>query len=321
MRLRVLFWIGSLSLFPGVGHALSCSVSGVQPVNFGNVSPLSAAGATTSMTFSYTCSKALTDVLSAVTLCFNLGASSNGQINPRNMSFSGPPPGTLSYQLYQNSGYTQIWGSQNQAGTAPVMAQVNLLDLVPVTGSLTVYARLTTPQTSAAPGNYVDRFTSATASVTINTGILLPPTTCGSGVGPSFPFTVTANVTKQCSINFVNNINMGSVTMNQSSIAANNTLGVACSNSTPYSIGLSPSNGSTTGSGAMKGRSTNTDTVPYQLRSTSGQSGVPWGSISANSVQGTGSGSVTAYTVYATVPNANYAPDNYADTVTINVTY
>lgn len=323
MRLRALFFFAVLSLFPGVSHALSCSISGVQPINFGNVNPLSSTGAETSMTFSYSCSKVLTDVLSAITLCFNIGASSNGQTNPHGMSFAGPPASTLNYQLYQNQAHTVIWGNQNQAGTPPPMAQIALLNLTPVTGSLTVYAKLTTPQITAAPGSYLDVFNSATASVTTNTGLALPPADCGNGTGPSFPFNVTAVVTKQCNISFVNNISIGPVTMNQSNIGSSNTLGVACSNNTPYSIGLSPSNGSTTGSGQMKtsGSGSNTDLVLYQLRSTSGQSGTPWGSITANSVNGTGTGSTTAYTVYATVPNANYAPDNYADTVTINVTY
>lgn len=43
------------------------------------------------------------------------------------------------------------------------MVKLNLLNLTPVTGTLTVYAKLNTPQTTAVPGNYQDSYTAATA--------------------------------------------------------------------------------------------------------------------------------------------------------------
>ncbi|ADO48530.1 Csu type fimbrial protein [[Enterobacter] lignolyticus] len=321
--MRVREWLlAVLLLCPGPGHAVTCSVSNVQTINFGAVNPLSATGASTSMTFSYSCAKQVGDVLAGVNLCFNIGASAvSGQVTTRSMSFAGPPASTLNYQLYQDSGYSTVWGSQNQAGTSPPMVQLTLLDLVPVTGSLTVYGQITTPQTAAAPGNYQDSYTAATANVTVNIGLLAPPTTCGSTVATTFPFTVSAAVTKQCNISYANNVNFGAVNSTQTNLTTSNTLGVACSNNTPYTIGLQPSNGSTAGSGVMKGTGSNTDQVPYQLSSTTGPSGTPWGNTSQNNIAGTGSGSTKPYTVYATVPGANYTPDSYADTVTVSVTY
>lgn len=322
MRLGHLFLLTGLTLSPGICVALSCSVSNVQPVNFGTVNPLSATGATGAMTFSYTCTRAITDILAGVTLCFNLGPSAvSGQISSRQMSFAGPPASTLNYQLYQDPGYTTVWGSQYQAGTTPPMVQITFLDFLPVTGSKTVYARLPGSQITAAPGGYQDNYSAATASVTLNTGLLLPPTTCGTTEGPGFPFTVLATVAKQCNISFTNDINLGTVNATQTNISANNTIGVTCTNSTPYTIGLVPSNGNTAGSGMMKTSNTNTDQVPYQLRSGPGMSGSPWGNTPLNSVAGTGAGSTTSWTVYVTAPGANYTPDSYADTVTVNVTY
>ncbi|ALR76770.1 spore coat U domain-containing protein [[Enterobacter] lignolyticus] len=321
--MRVREWLlAVLLLCAGPGNAVTCSVSNVQTINFGAVNPLSATGASTSMTFSYSCAKQVGDVLAGVNLCFNIGASAvSGQVTTRSMSFAGPPASTLNYQLYQDSGYSTVWGSQNQAGTSPPMVQLTLLDLVPVTGSLTVYGQITTPQTAAAPGNYQDSYTAATANVTVNIGLLAPPTTCGSTVATTFPFTVSAAVTKQCNISYANNVNFGAVNSTQTNLTTSNTLGVACSNNTPYTIGLQPSNGSTAGSGVMKGTGSNTDQVPYQLSSTTGPSGTPWGNTSQNNIAGTGSGSTKPYTVYATVPGANYTPDSYADTVTVSVTY
>ena len=66
--------------------------------------------------------------------------------------------------------------------------------------------------------------------------------------------------------------------------------------------------------------------MPYQLRSAPGQGGAIWGSTATatgegNGVAGTGNGSPQSVTVYATVPGANYAPGDYADTVTVEVNY
>lgn len=98
------------------------------------------------------------------------------------------------------------------------------------------------------------------------------------------------------------------------------------SDQTPYYIGLAPSNSASTGAGAMHGTGGNTDTVPYQLSSTAGPSGTVWGNTATtttvgNGVSGTGTGANQSISVYATVPSANYTPDSYTDTVTVNVNY
>jgi Uncharacterized secreted protein len=325
MRLLRLILLAGLLLCPLAGKAVVCSVSGVQNISFGNVNPLSATDSTTSMTFSYSCTKEVLDVLAGVTLCFNIGASAvSGQVNPRRMSFAGPPANTLNYQLYLDSARTVVWGSQYQAGTSYPVLPLTLLNLTPVTGTLTVYAKIPASQLTASPGNYQDTYTTATANITSNIGLLAPPSTCGTTVGPTFPFTVSATVTKFCNITTASNITLGNVASTQTNIAAFNTLSVACTSSTPYSIGLTPSNNSSTGSGVMKtntGNTNNTDQVPYQLRSASGTNGAPWGNTAQNSITATGRGQTDSYSVYATVPSANYTPDSYADTVTINVTY
>ena len=268
MRLRHLLLIAAVLFCPAISHAVTCSVSNVQPINLGSVNPLSATGATSSMTFSYTCTKELGDALAGINLCFNIGASAvSGQVTPRNMSLSGTPARTLAYQLYQDSGRTKVWGSQYQSGTTFPMVQLNLLNLTPVTGSLTVSAQIVTPQTAAVPGNYQDSYTTATALVTLNPGLLFPPTTCGDTVAARLPFTVSATVSKQCNITSATDISFAPARATGRNLTASNTVGVACSNNTPYTIGLQPSNGNTAGSGVMAGTGSNTDKVPYQLSS------------------------------------------------------
>jgi spore coat protein U-like protein len=324
MRCRNLLLLAGLGLCPTMSYALACSVTNVQSINFGTVNPLSTSSSSTSMTFGYSCTRGVLDgLLTAVTLCFNIGASSNsGQVTTRTMANTLTSSNTLSYQLYQGTSSGTVWGSQFVAGTTPAMVNLSSLVVgVPSTGSLTVAAVLPLPQISAIPGSFQDIYSSATAIVTSNTGLLVPPGSCGTTVATTFAFNVLATVAKQCTVTPNGNISMGAVNSTATNTTSSNTLSVACSNGTAYTVGLVPSNSSTTGSGVMVTSPSNGDQVPYQLSSTAGPNGTVWGSASTNQVAGTGNGSATSYTVYATVPSANYTPGNYADTVTVNVTY
>ncbi|WP_052281790.1 spore coat U domain-containing protein [Kluyvera genomosp. 1] len=325
MWLRVLILLIGVFCFPLKSHAVNCSITAVSNVAFSSVNPFSATDTQTSMTFNYSCSKVVGDVLGGYTLCFNLGAQGSNTIATRKMTTTGG--GTLNYQLYykDSSGNSLVWGNQTAGGGTFPTVDINLLNLTTVSGSLTVYGTIPAGQSTVAPGSYNDTYTGATAYVTINGALLLPPGTCSTSTLQTFPFSVTAVVNKQCNINAVNNINLGSVPSTQTNIMGNNYFTMACTNSTPYTIGLSPSNGSSTGSGVLKSQTpalNNADLVPYQLNSTAGINGAAWGNIaSTNTVQGTGTGLAVNQTVYAVAPSANYRPDTYADTVTINVTY
>lgn len=146
-------------------------------------------------------------------------------------------------------------------------------------------------------------------------------------------FQVLITILKVCTVTAgaSSNINLGSVSANAVNTTGNSTISVNCSTTTPYYIGLAPSaanGGNTTGAGAMSSvanSATNTDKVPYQLNQTSA-TGPVWGNTATstsvgNGVAGTGTGLAQTYTVYATVASANYTPDSYVDTVTVNVNY
>jgi spore coat protein U-like protein len=75
----------------------------------------------------------------------------------------------------------------------------------------------------------------------------------------------------------------------------------------------------------MSGTGSNTDKVPYQLYSNSGLSTV-WGNTATsttvgNGVTGIGTGLAVSIPVWANAPSANFTPDSYADTVTVNVNF
>jgi spore coat protein U-like protein len=147
-------------------------------------------------------------------------------------------------------------------------------------------------------------------------------------------FQVLMVIQKACAVTAgaTSNINLGTVATTAVNTTGSNTISVTCSKTTPYYIGLAPSaanGGTTTGSGSMSTADAlpgNTDTVPYQLTSTPGPSGTVWGNTATsttvgNGVAGTGTGTAQSLTVYATAPSANFTPDSYADTVTVNVNF
>lgn len=146
-------------------------------------------------------------------------------------------------------------------------------------------------------------------------------------------FQVLITIQKSCSVTAgsSSNINLGSVNASATNTTGNSTISVNCSKITPYFIGLAPSaanGGGTTGAGAMSSvanAALNTDKVPYQLNQISA-TGPVWGNTATtttvgNGVAGIGTGLAQTYTVYATAASANFTPDSYADTVTVNVKY
>ncbi|MEO8460551.1 MAG: spore coat protein U domain-containing protein [Dokdonella sp.] len=143
----------------------------------------------------------------------------------------------------------------------------------------------------------------------------------------SASFQVKMTITKACTVSAGSgsDISLGSFASNSGSHSGSNSINVTCSKTTPYFIGLAPSNASTTGAGVMSGTGSNTDQVPYQLYSNAGYSTV-WGNTATtttigNGVAGAGSGLAQTISVYATAPSANFTPDSYADTVTVTVNY
>lgn len=134
---------------------------------------------------------------------------------------------------------------------------------------------------------------------------------------------VQITITKTCTMTSGSPVSFGSVVANVVPAKATANLTVTCSKGTPFTIGLQPSNGNTSGAGSMSGTGANPDKVSYLLYTDATGSTV-WGSNSgtgSNILAGTGQGISQAVPVYAGVTNTNVMPDNYSDTVTVTFTY
>lgn len=142
-------------------------------------------------------------------------------------------------------------------------------------------------------------------------------------------FKVKITILKTCTVNAgaASDIDLGSVISSATNTSASNTIKVTCSKTTPYNIGLRPSNNDTAGAGVMAPTvaAASTDTVPYQLRSVSA-TGAIWGNTATasnvgNGVAGIGTGQPVSHTVFAVAPSANFTPTSYNDTVQVTINY
>ena len=334
-RLWWLAWLsGGLLLAPGPAHAQVTCTSYASNINFSPISGLATA-ATSNGTINWTCTNATFLSTAYVTLCLNIGTGTGGTSGTTRLMSGGTPP--LQFQLYQNAGNTQIWGSL-LGGPSPTPYQTQftipgaLFTNGTTSGSATVYGAIPAGQSTVPPGSYISSFTAANSVVFMNYSANFfgssYPSSCGtSDVQDYFPFTVSATVIKECQVTAgaASNINLGTVPSTATNITGHNSISVSCTSTTPYYIGLSPSNGNSAGAGVMSGTGSNTDKVPYQLYSNTGLS-TPWGNTATstsvgNGASGTGTGSAQSIPVYAKAPSANYTPDSYSDTVTVNVNY
>jgi len=134
-------------------------------------------------------------------------------------------------------------------------------------------------------------------------------------------FDVTLTIIADCTI-AANALNFGSSQgVLATSVSANTTLNVTCTNTTPYNVGLSAGTGtgSTTAARLMSGTGANTSTVAYNLLQTAG--GANWGSTQGTDTKsGVGTGASQTLTVYGVVPaQTTPQPDSYKSTITATV--
>ena len=121
-------------------------------------------------------------------------------------------------------------------------------------------------------------------------------------------FTAQIIIQADCEIISATDLDFGTAGVLTSNVDSTSTITVQCTDTTPYTIGLS-------GAGSMTDGSNN---ITYAMYSDAGRTSV-WG---AASVAGTGDGTDQAYTVFGRVPIQTSQPAaTYTDTVTVTVTY
>lgn len=314
--------------------APSCTAT-MTNINFGDVDLVSGGTLTATSTATWTCQNDQAGVR-YMRVCFNIGdgsasiASGGNHWNPRILRDTAG--NEMDVQFYQGATST-IWGSASQVINDPydvvvtLPARNNSNSPSVTSGSTTMRGVIIDGQAGLPNGTYTSSFAGNhtafryTTAATSNNGI----GDCNSATndGGTFAFTATANVVKSCVVT-ADPLDFGSVDgiVSSANIDSQSNIYLTCSKPTAYRVLLIPSNNSTTGTSAMAGQTSgNNDTVPYQLYRNAARS-QQWGSQTANSPTGTGTGLSQTLTVYGRVPGLpNVRPDNYKDTVTVSVTY
>lgn len=272
-----------------------------------------------------------------VRLCFNIdgGRKSPNIYAPRKMTSTENSSQTLQLSLLKPN--DTEWGtdgttnSPSSFGTG--VMRIGLKSSF--SGSIPIKARLVRGQNNVIPttsGYYLSDFTGGSTALSWKAERYgkPDPANCGNDLntGQRFPFVVQAHVAPVCEITAADDIDFGTHTAGSTDLKQSGNLTVRCTNSTPYSIGLVPSNGNQDGKGEMKSlnhAATNTDKVPYQLRKSSSSNAHFWGNNESGSgsvkSNQTGDGNEQTHTVYAEVRSTDYTPDEYRDKVTVHVKY
>ncbi|WP_162932265.1 Csu type fimbrial protein [Solimonas sp. K1W22B-7] len=319
-----------LALCPQPGQASTTCSASLSNVSFSPVNPFGG-NVDVTATLNYSCT--ITSILSSsrVRMCFSIGAGAQGGGNfaPRQMS-SGA--NLLYFNLYKDSGRSLIWGTRsNSYGSVGATLEIGaLLGSATANGSLTVYGRIPSGQTTLVPGSYSNAFSGAHTELIYQyneflLGLLGYPATCtsggnGSGSG-TFAFSALATVSAQCDPSFsVENINFGTGGLLTANYDATAIVSPRCTNTTPYQLGLN--NGINASGSIRRMKSAAGNYVSYELYRDNGRS-QRWGNTQGtDTVAGTGSGSAQDVTIYGRVaPQATPVAGSYADTVTVTIYY
>lgn len=307
----------SMLAAPGTASAAaSCSAS-VSNGSFSALDTLNATSANTTATLTFSCT-GLTPGL-PVTLCPSLDAGTGGSDGSGGRRLAGPGGANVGFQIYQDSGRSQSWGSSTLLGFGATPTITMTPDVTgKATKTQTLYAKVTFG-TSTPQGSYTTSFDSqnffwglnllSCAGVTI--GYAIPP--------PSFTF--TANVDPACTVS-AGTLAFGNVGVLTQAISGQNTIAVRCTANTAWSVGLdNGQNG--TGPTARK-MALGAGRVTYGIYKDSDRTQA-WGAAAqgASAVNaGTGTGATQNLTGYGKVPaQSTPSPGLYADTVIATITY
>ena len=332
LMLRAFLTVIGILLVSSGAQAQSCSFT-VANVNFGNIDVLPGASVATTSTINVTCSGG-PPTTAYVHICLNLGpgnpptsgAGSTGAV--RHMRTAAGL--ALDYSFYRNLGNTQPWG----ATTATALGTPAELDLVrpsggSVSSSATIYATVSSSQTTAPPGAYSSVF-SVTADARFDYAFrnnATPVPTCSAGGYTSVipNFSVLATILANCLITAAPDLDFGAVGVLTAAVAGTTSVTARCTSTTTYNIGLSVGLG--VGATVATRRMTGPGgaTIAYSLYRPPGPPlyASVWGTtIGTNTIGGTGTGLTQTTTVYGLVPvQSTPVPGNYQDTAVVTVTY
>lgn len=310
MVVRFLFGLVLLFASASKGEAaITCYVS-MSDINFGAPALLAGAAVNTTGTLSVSCSGAPTSTVTYY--CVSIGAGSGGVSGTTRRTTSST--GTLLYNLYQDGARTASWGGRASTTLGTVLRRSNTGASFPA--FITVYATLAAGQQSSPPGSYSSSFGSGQASFY---PLASGSSDCVAGAQDSvYPisFSVLAAPVANCTV-IGDTLDFGTSGVLAANVDATATIGVTCTSTTPYAVGLG--NGSTGTAPTARKMTNGSNSILYALYTDSARTS-PWSTTTT--VAGTGTGASQPLTVYGRVaPQTTPPVGAYSDTVVITVTF
>lgn len=316
MRRLALWWIACALAWCGSAHAQTCTAT-ASNLDFGSVNPISGAAVAGSGTIHVSCDWTLISLQPNAQVCLNLSTAVT-----RALSNGG---NAIQYDLYQDSGHTQTWGS-SLTGSTPITLSI-AKPLIGTTAGATVnfYGQIaagqtTVPTTGNASTVYSQSFNAETV-LAYGYYLLTPPSCASLAAAGSFPFTVSATVTNNCNIG-ATNLSFGTAGVIGAGLSATGSLSVTCTNGDAWRISLNGGGSGNVAARAMQ-RQGGGGSVNYQLYTDSAGT-LPWGDGTGGTtrVTGTGTGLAQSVNVYGRVPaQSTPMPGNYSDTITATIEF
>ncbi len=306
-----------------VGLLLASSSAGAQVcsfsntgINFGSLDLNNVNQSTATGTVTANCSGTRNRT---ITICANIGGGSAGNGpngDPRYMALGAAQ---VSYNLYQNNGIGQIWGSYVWPfSPRPPAMSVTLSGAGTGTTQSTLFGRIS--RSNVPAGTYISSF--ASGHTLFDYGYA--PYTCGpnpSARALRVPFNVQVANVNQCIIS-TSAMDFGAPTNLNTNIDATNAISIRCNTGVRYAVGLSNgTSGASSPAARQMTTATSTDRVTYGIYTNAARTS-PWGTANNATVSGTGTGQTQNLTGFGRIPaQASPTPAEYTDTVVVTVTY
>ncbi|PXA91773.1 spore coat protein U [Caulobacter sp. D4A] len=162
----------------------------------------------------------------------------------------------------------------------------------------------------------------ATSVFVIGTLAVMAMSGSATAATASSSFQVNLTIQGECKVQSASNVSFGSRGVIDANIDTTSTIGVQCTNSTPYTVALSAGAGTGATVAARKMTSAANDTVSYALYRDASRTQV-WGvTQNVDTQAGTGNGAVQSYTAYGRVAaQSTPAEGAYSDLVAVTITY
>jgi spore coat protein U-like protein len=307
-----------LAFVAGPASAQSCNFS-ISSLDFGTINLAANTTFTSTAIYSASCTGTAN---TTVRTCPNIDTGSGGSTSgsPRFLLNGGTQ---LNFNLYQDSAYASVWGSNlwGFAGSYPSpTVDVALNGSGTGTASMTLFGQVWSGQQTLPAGLYSSSFTGTQASVAYAYATIGNCATIGNSHATTAAFTATATNATICSV-AASTLNFGATGVLRAGLDATSSITVTCTNAAPYTIAL---DGGLTGAAnpTQRKMSQGAETITYGLYQDSGRTS-PWGnSAGVNTIAGTGTGLAQSFTVYGRVPaQSTPSPGTYSDTVVLTISY